>query len=180
MPSLTLPPDLAETADSLRWYADDRLARQFHRLVQQGIAWSPQRPRQLIRVAHRHAVAVDGVRLIAVALTGFHGPQRGRAMAEAVTRLRLAIADVAEGREPVLAYADRDLLVFDSGAPGPRFDAWSTQDPFNAPPPALSSADMATAQNAITASNAAAAAASTPAAANGPQFPRGTMFTRGH
>jgi hypothetical protein len=183
MPSLTLPPDLADVIESLRWYRANRLARRFHRLVRQGVAFSPHRPRQLIKIAHRHTTQVDGLRLLAVVLTGFHGVGRGRAMTETVTRLRLAIADVANGRESELAYADRDLLVFDSGEERLWHDGWSVPDPFGQyQAPALSSADLAAGQAALAASNAAAAAAaaSRPSTSSSPGFARGTVITKSH
>jgi hypothetical protein len=135
MPSLTLPPDLTRVAEALHYYPDTRLARRFTQLVQRGTPWSPERPRALIRRAYRRSIAVDGERLLAVALAGFRGPRGIRWIVEAQLRLLLARIAIAKGWERPLAYADHDLLVLDGGGGGrPWYDGWSEPDPYGRHP----------------------------------------------
>jgi hypothetical protein len=184
--SLTLPPDLGEeTVASLQWHPDDPVVRRFRTLVADGVAFSPHRPRELLRIANAHAVPMTGPRYVAMMLTGFHAPGRARLMAAAIARLRQAISDVESGKEPGLIYAGGQGAARLRQRRGAATVRQLGQAGRVRPPAAtaLSSGQIAAAREAIAASNAAAAPAaatpaSTPAASGGPRFPRGTVFTR--
>jgi hypothetical protein len=97
---LVIPADFAfNLADALRFWSDTDAAVEFRALVAADTPWSPARPRQLLAWAERRLVAVDGARLLAVVLTGFHDSDRQRRLRAATRELRQAAERVADGRE---------------------------------------------------------------------------------
>jgi hypothetical protein len=125
MPSLLLPPDLAQEAVvALRW---DRApaVRKFLDLVRAERAWSPTWPRRLVTVSEHLGLSMASPRYVRLLLAGF-GPSY---IVAAIAVLTGIAVRVLVGREQRVIYAGRrGLLIFDSVEP-PRHGPGATLPP---------------------------------------------------
>ena len=94
MPQIIMPADLgAELSEAARWYAGEPEMEAFSDHVRAGRRWSERRPRELLRWADRHSIAIFGMRrFLTVLLCGFSGADRWELWRAAKAELRRARA----------------------------------------------------------------------------------------